>query len=78
MRTRIIKRFNSKGDPYYNAQYVDPDTGLWETLKLRGNYMFGALSDTIMRFESEKQARKALRRKKAELTNSSRWEVVEG
>ncbi len=78
MRTRIIKRFNSKGDPYYNAQYVDPDTGLWETLKVCGNYMFSSLSGNTKRFESEKQARKALREKKTELTNSQKWIVIEG
>lgn len=78
MKTRIVKRFNDNGVPYYNAQYVDPDTGLWETLEVRISILFSGLNDGPKKFESVKQARKALRRKKAELTNSSKWEVVEG
>jgi len=76
MKYRIIKRGDK--EPYYYAQYIDEDTGLWETVE-KNLIGVGIMTPyrTHEKFATPKAARKALRKIARQQHEASLARVIE-
>jgi len=76
MKYRIIKRGDR--EPYYYAQYIDEETGLWESIK-KPSLGLSVFEQYLpaRRFPTPKAARKALREIARQQYEASLARVIE-